>query len=277
MKESEVITEDPIVVELPVERERVAEMFKEHEVEAFPVINHDSQEFTGIITLKDLLDNPDEDQIGVLVRRDVPTIKEDAELEEAVKLLNQDNRRLIVLNEGEVTGILTVGDVVRRVLTERKDLEEDIRNYLNESVSTVWEETPLKCALKMMSLSKVIALPVLDDDGELVGMVQEFDLLQDSEVVEEMDRSQLYVGSETEPWAWESNPVLLITEKKIDLPEKPVNEVMETDVITARPDDMVWEAAKKMEKNDIEQLPVLDAEDNLEGVIRDVELIKSIL
>ncbi len=276
MKESGVITENPIIVELPVERERVAEMFKEHEVEAFPVINRESKEFAGIITLKDLLDSPDEDQIGVLVQRDVPTIHEDEDLEEAVKLLDQDNRRLIVLDDGKVTGILTVGDVIRRVLTDRKDLEEDLRNYIDYSVATIWEETPLKCALRIMGLSKVIALPVLDDVGKLVGMVQEFDLIQDSEVIEEMNRSQLYVGSETQPWAWESNPILLISEKKIDLPQKPVKEVMETDVVTARPDDKVWQAANKMKQNNIEQLPVLDAEDNLIGVIRDVELIKSI-
>lgn len=276
MKESGVITENPIIVELPVERERVAEMFKEHEVEAFPIINRESKEFAGIITLKDLLDSPDEDQIGVLVQRDVPTIHEDEDLEEAVKLLDQDNRRLIVLDDGRVTGILTVGDVIRRVLTDRKDLEEDLRNYIDYSVATIWEETPLKCALRIMGLSKVIALPVLDDAGKLVGMVQEFDLIQDSEVIEEMNRSQLYVGSETQPWAWESNPILLISEKKIDLPQKPVKEVMETDVVTARPDDKVWQAANKMKQNNIEQLPVLDAEDNLIGVIRDVELIKSI-
>ena len=276
MKESGVITENPIIVELPVERERVAEMFKEHEVEAFPVINRESKEFAGIITLKDLLDSPDEDQIGVLVQRDVPTIHEDEDLEEAVRLLDQDNRRLIVLDDGKVTGILTVGDVIRRVLTDRKDLEEDLRNYIDYSVATIWEETPLKCALRIMGLSKVIALPVLDDVGKLVGMVQEFDLIQDSEVIEEMNRSQLYVGSETQPWAWESNPILLISEKKIDLPQKPVKEVMETDVVTARPDDKVWQAANKMKQNNIEQLPVLDAEDNLIGVIRDVELIKSI-
>ncbi len=205
-----------------------------------------------------------------------PLNTRDEDLEEAVKLLDQDNRRLIVLDDGKVTGILTVRDVIRRVLTDRKDLEEDLRNYIDYSVATIWEETPLKCALRIMGLSKVIALPVLDDVGKLVGMVQEFDLIQDREGIEEMNRSQLYVGSETQPWAWESNPILLISEKKIDLPQKPVKEVMETDVVTARPDDKVWQAANKMKQNNIEQLPVLDAEDNLIGVIRDVELIKSI-
>ena len=121
-----------------------------------------------------------------------------------------------------------------------------------------------------------MAIPVLDDDGNLIGIVDETDLLKDSEVVRVMKSSALAASSEEE-WILESNPILLFEKAELQLPKKPVEEIMTKNLIIATPHMSVYDVANKMAKYRIEQLPVIKGEGDLVGLIRDMDLIKVIV
>ncbi|ASJ06531.1 CBS domain-containing protein [Thermococcus pacificus] len=279
MRVKTLMTKDPVVIELPATREYALELFRKHKVRSFPVINKNTKSLVGIISIKRVLLHPDEDQLAMLIRRDVPVVKPDDDLKKAVRaMLEMDYRRVIVVDdENRVLGILTVGDIVRRYLAKNEKLKEvTIEPYYQRNVGVVWRGTPLKAALKALLLSNSMAIPVIDDEGNLVGMVDETDLLKDSEVVRIMKQTSLAALSEEE-WMLESNPTLLFEKAELQLPKKPVGEIMNPNVVVATPHMSVYDVAQKMVQYHIEQLPVIRGEGELVGIVRDMDIIKVIL
>ncbi|WP_297509579.1 CBS domain-containing protein [Thermococcus sp.] len=278
MRVKTLMTKDPVVIQLPASREYALELFKKHKVRSFPVVNREGK-LVGIISIKNILVNPDEDQLAMLIRRDVPTVKVNDDLKKAVrKILDSGYRRVVVVDdEGRPIGILTVGDIVRRYLSKNEKLREvSIEPYYQRNVSVVWRGTPLKAALKALLLCNAMAIPVIDDDGNLIGMVDETDLLHDSEVIRVIKQTSLSASSE-EDWILEANPTLIFEKAELQLPKKPVEEIMNPNVVVATPHMSVYDVAQKMVKYEIEQLPVIRGEGELIGIVRDMDIIKVIL
>jgi len=278
MRVKTLMTKDPVVIRLPATRDYAIELFKKHNVRSFPVVNREGK-LVGIISIKNVLIHPDEDQLAMLVKRDVPTVKANDDLKKAVrKMLETDYRRVVVVDEEDrPIGILTVGDIVRRYLSKNEKLKDiTIEPYYQRNVGVVWRGTPLKAALKALLLCNAMAIPVIDDDGNLVGMVDETDLLKDGEVVRVMKQTALSASSE-EDWILESNPTLLFEKAELQLPKKPVEEIMNPNVVVATPHMSVYEVAQKMVQHHIEQLPVIKGEGELVGIVRDMDIIKVIL
>ncbi|HII60744.1 CBS domain-containing protein [Pyrococcus horikoshii] len=275
MRVKTIMTQNPVTITLPATRNYALELFKKYKVRSFPVVNKEGK-LVGIISVKRILVNPDEEQLAMLVKRDVPVVKENDTLKKAAKLmLEYDYRRVVVVDsKGKPVGILTVGDIIRRYFAKSEKYKGvEIEPYYQRYVSIVWEGTPLKAALKALLLSNSMALPVVDSEGNLVGIVDETDLLRDSEIVRIMKSTELAASSEEE-WILESHPTLLFEKFELQLPNKPVAEIMTRDVIVATPHMTVHEVALKMAKYSIEQLPVIRGEGDLIGLIRDFDLLK---
>ncbi|AEC51301.1 hypothetical protein PNA2_0384 [Pyrococcus sp. NA2] len=275
MKVKTIMTKNPVTITLPATRNYALELFKRYKVRSFPVVNKEGK-LVGIISIKRVLTNPDEEQLAMLVKRDVPTIKGNDDLRKAARLmLEHDYRRIIVVDEeNRPIGILTVGDIIRRYFAKTEKYKDvTIEPYYQRYVSIVWKGTPLKVALKALLLSNAMALPVVDDNGNLVGIVDETDLLRDSEIVRIMKSTELAASSEEE-WILESHPTLLFEKFELQLPNKPVEDIMTTDVIVATPHMTIHEVARKMAKYKIEQLPVIKGDGDLVGLIRDFDLLK---
>ncbi len=279
MRVKTLMTADPVVIELPATRGYALELFKRYKVRAFPVVHRDNGALVGVISIKNVLLHPDEDQLAMLVKRDIPVVHPDDDLKKAVrKMLEIDYRRVVVVDsEGRVVGILTVGDIVRRYLSKNEKLKDvSIEPYYQKNVGIVWEGTPLKAALKALLLCNAMAIPVIDDEGSLVGMVDETDLLKDGEVVRVMKNSPLAALSEEE-WMLESNPTLLFEKAELQLPKKPVGDIMNSELVVATPHMSVYDVAQKMVQYRIEQLPVIKGEGELIGIIRDMDLMRVLL
>jgi acetoin utilization protein AcuB len=110
-------------------------------------------------------------------------------------------------------------------------------------------------AHKLMRDEKIRRLPVVNDRGKLVGIVSESDLLHASP----SDASSLSV--------WEMNYLL----SKIT-----VKDIMTRDVITARTDTPLEDAARNMVDNKIGGLPVV-REGEVVGIITETDLFKVFL
>ncbi len=279
MKVKSLMTPDPVVIELPATRNYALDLFKKHRVRSFPVVKRGTREVAGIVSIKRVLLHPDEDQLAMLIKRDVPIVHPNDSLKKTVNLmLKTKYRRVIVVNkENKVVGILTVGDIIRRYLSKNEKMKSiEIEPYYQRYVSVVWRGTPLKAALKALLLSNSMALPVIDDEGNLIGIVDETDLLKDSEIVRVMKSADLAASSEEE-WILESHPVLIFEKTELQLPKKPVEEIMTTELKLATPHMSVYDVANIMTQEHIEQLPVIRGEGEIIGLIRDIDLLKAIV
>lgn len=276
MKVSEVMTEEVKGVSVPGNRDNAMELIRKLEVSALPVLKEDTKELAGIIRLRDFFEKPDENQIAMLMNRDIVTINPDDSLEAAADTMLENNvRRIPVVNEDkELFGIITVRDILSRVILEREE-ETEIKDCMQNTVSTLWKETPLDVALEIIHLSGKRALPVLDDRGELVGMIGDKDIMTVSDVEEEEIKEQMSGKSETEKWAWDSEDTIYITKRSLKPPEKSVKEVMTKDLITVTKRSEVQHCAKLMEENNLNQIPVLSGK-NLIGIVSDEDLLKAL-
>ncbi len=120
---------------------------------------------------------------------------------------------------------------------------------------TVKENTSMYDALKIMRENKVRRLPVMNDQGKLVGMVSEKDLLYASP------------SPATSLSVWE---ISYLTSKIT------VKELMTTQLVTICEDCPLEEAARLMVDNRIGGLPVMRG-DQLVGIITETDLFKIFL
>lgn len=270
------MTADVQGIGVPGKRDEALELLEELEVSALPALKRDTDELIGILRLRDFFENPDEEQLGMLVNRDVTAIDQEASLEDAAdKMLETGERRLPVVKDGELTGIITVRDIVYRAIIE-KDIETSASEFMQESVLPVWEETPLQAAVEILSCTGARALPAINSEGRLSGMIGDEDIINISEIETEETAEQMKGRSESEKWAWNSEDVLYVTKHSLKPPDKTVKEAMTKDVVTVTKRTPAAKCAKLMRDNKIDQTPVLSGR-KLIGVVRDEDLLKVLI
>jgi CBS domain-containing protein len=95
------------------------------------------------------------------------------------KMLNGDFRCLPVLKEGRLVGIITDRDV-REHLAQKDQIEvgQAMPDDIGETLTTVTPSTSLKEAALLMRELKLEALPVIDDEETLVGVITTSDVLR---------------------------------------------------------------------------------------------------
>lgn len=262
-------------VTVPGTRDEVLKVMRESGVTFLPVVKKGKMEVVGTISEKNLMDKPEEIQIGLLMTRDPITVSKETSIKDLVEILLKNNLRYVPVTENgkELVGLVSVADVVRKAIAVEKE-SGPIKNYVKRELVTVWEGTPVPVAFQIMRLAKVSILPVLDDNGNLSGIIDASDFLHLSEVVSEEKVSSITAGSEGTDWSWDSGDIFHITTKILRLPNKPVKDVMTRSVETVTELTSFDDCAKKMRKLDLNQIPVVDAKGNLSGIICDVDLIR---
>jgi acetoin utilization protein AcuB len=130
-----------------------------------------------------------------------------------------------------------------------------VREWMSSSPVTITVDAPINEALRVMRQSQVRRLPVLDIEGNMVGIISEKDLLYAS-----------------------PSPVssLSIYEMHYMISQLKVSELMTTDVITVTPDTPLEEAARIMADTKIGGLPVLE-DNKLVGIITETDVFKVFL
>ncbi|MCQ8898570.1 MAG: CBS domain-containing protein [Hadesarchaea archaeon] len=277
MKVKDVMTGEVKYAEIPGTRAEAIELLKKLEVSAIPVVKANTGELVGMVTLRKLLEHPEEDQLAVLVDRNVPTVSPEDELKVAAEhILRTGNRRLPVVQDGELVGVITVRDIVYRALANL-NLERPASDFMQPSVAAVWEGTPLRAVVEIMSLAKVRALPVINEAGDLVGIIDDSDIIKLAEVETTSRISQMSGKSEGDSWSWDSEARIYITKTELRLPPIPVKEVMVRDLISITKKTSVSRCAQLMKENRIEQTPVLSADNKFLGLVRDIDLLGALL
>ena len=272
----EVMMKDTVYAVIPGRRKEALEIMQEKDIFNLPVLKKGTKEMVGTVSLNDLLNNPEEDQLALIVNRNPVTVSPDDDIKKACEIFVREKiRNIPVVNNNGLTGILSVNDIVKKGVF-RLDIREPCKKYMKTKISAVWENTPLNVVLKIMSYSKSLSVIVLNDSGEICGMVDREDIIKAGEVVSEVKKKDMATSEEDE-WDWETKSTLYIGMRTLKLPRKPVKEYMTKDVVSVTSDDTITECAKKMRKYNIEQLPVTEDTNRPVGIIRDYDILKALI
>jgi CBS domain-containing protein len=273
---SEVVT-----VEIPGTREDVLEYLQDRGFSSVPVIriDDDGEQFRGLVTRGSLIEQPDEDQLALLTR-EVPTIGRSASLTELAELvLESGERRVPVVEDGELLGIVTVTDLVRAIAEGESDGETTVGGLATREINTVYQATPLPVAERELSYANVAYAVVLDDDGRQTGMLTEVDIIDVARVVQGESDPGDAVANQDDEWMWEGIKAVgsrSIPTLNVEIPSTAVSEFMSESLVTVPKTRTARETAQSMLSNDIEQIPLLSG-DELVGIVRDVDLLEALV
>lgn len=269
------MTSDVVRVEIPGNRDDVLKILKRTGISGVPVIK--SKKLVGIITRKDLLSKPEETQLGLLMTPKPLTIDPDADLREAARILVEKRiRRLPVIEGGHLIGLLSVADVIH-ALSQVKNKEE-IKDKYTSRTFALWEETPLPVVGRVMEISGVDAVPILDAENKLKGIISERDLIRSSSIEDSVGVSDFSNGTDDDEWTWESirdNHTISFGISRVHLPDRPVKLAMVKSVVAVPQNAEVSECALKMRRARVDQLPVVNGDKKLVGMLYDRELIRA--
>jgi len=270
----DIMVENVAYVTLPGIREEIMKICKDRYISGVPVVKGGKVE--GVVTRQDLLKNPNERQIALLMSRNPITISPEATIAEAARIiLSRRIRRLPVVEGEKLVGIITVADIVREIA--KGGYKAPIGNYMGEKTIAIWNEMPLSVAGRIMELGRVKAAPVLNLEFELVGLITDRDLINAAVIEDETGHSDLSLGADEDAWTWEGmrdTMKLYYGVSKMKLPDKRVSEVMVKEVVTATRNCEVNECAGKMSENKFDQLPVISTRGKLTGMLLDRNLLK---
>jgi len=275
MKVKEIMTKKVVYTEVPGKSEEALTLLLKNNFTALPVVKAKTKTLVGMVSRSDFAKNPGEEQLGMLMTKNVVTVREDADMKDAVKsILVSGVKRIPVVDKGSsLKGIVTSEDIVWKAITAM-NIDEPISSYMLKYFTSVWSEMPLNVAVKIMNFAGTKVALVLDSNAKLAGMLTEADLLKVAQLTERTKKSELSAGSEGEAWSWDSKSVVYITKRSLEVPNITVKEIAEKKVVTATKLTTVSECAAKMAKHRIELIPVIEGEGKIIGIVRDTDLLR---
>jgi CBS domain-containing protein len=97
----------------------------------------------------------------------------------ASTLIENDVGSIVVVDGEELLGIITKGDILRKVLLRGLDPKKTpAEKVMSPRVVTIDSDATLEKASKLMIEKKVSKLPVVSEEGRLVGIVTSTDIIR---------------------------------------------------------------------------------------------------
>jgi CBS domain-containing protein len=142
------------------------------------------------------------------------------------------------------------------------------RDVMASNVITADPNASVQEAARILHTNHISALPVVDQNGKLVGIISEGDLVRRVELETESCRSwwlELVAGRSKEVMAHEY----------IKSHSRKVADVMTTEVITAAPNTPLRDIAKLLEQHRIKRVPVVER-DRIVGLVSRANLVRAL-
>jgi CBS-domain-containing membrane protein len=139
-----------------------------------------------------------------------------------------------------------------------------VRDVMTQEVVTVDEHASFKEVARLLTERRVSALPVLDGEGRVVGVVSEADLMPKEEFPEGPPGGRLFQGRRRR-------------EIRAKAAGDTAAELMTSPAVTIGLDAGVAEAARLLHRHGIKRLPVVDPAGPLLGIVSRADLLKVFL
>ncbi len=142
----------------------------------------------------------------------------------------------------------------------------NVEKFMSKTAVTVTPDTPLPQVWKLIFEKHIHGLPVVDGSKKLLGIVSEEDLL-----------NKLFPGYEDiSEFSLTADNDEEVIEKLNKLKHLTAEKVMNKRVYFTRPDTLIMRALSRMMARHVRQLPVLDDNDRVVGVISKADIFRGL-
>ncbi|MWG34204.1 CBS domain-containing protein [Halomarina oriensis] len=141
------------------------------------VIVTDDGDYSGVITQQQLLQSHIEDdtKAGAMVKS-APKIERNADVRDVARMLVEGDTKVApVFEAGDLWGIIDADAILRAVLDNLDVLTVD--QIYTDNVVSITEDTHLGRVINLLRENSVSRLPVVNEDGQLTGMVTTHDIV----------------------------------------------------------------------------------------------------
>lgn len=115
----------------------------------------------------------------VMVSEDLPLLREDADMRSAIVLLAEKRGTLAVTDDaGHLLGVVTSGDLTRLMEQKEAFFNVLVAEIMTRKPATVGPDELGATAVGLMERRGIMAMPVLDDENRVIGMIHLHDLMR---------------------------------------------------------------------------------------------------
>ncbi|MHC4147974.1 MAG: sigma 54-interacting transcriptional regulator [Planctomycetota bacterium] len=208
----------------------------------------DGDDLAGIVTERDFLEKVgggEKDfakrKVAEIMSSPVASVPPSLAVFEASKLMGEKGiKRLVVVEEGSVVGIVTQTDLIRA--SASYGMWRDVTEIISGDVATVEKGASVAEAAEVMTRRKISCIVVMEAD-EVAGVLTERDVLK------------RVIGMEKDPAAVKTK------------------EAMSSPAMSVAPDSSILSASWIMERMDIRRLVVID-DNQLRGIITQTDIFR---
>ncbi|MEW5826068.1 MAG: CBS domain-containing protein [Candidatus Bipolaricaulota bacterium] len=143
----------------------------------------------------------------------------------------------------------------------------NIREIMTKDLTAVEDDTPVKELIFIFESAETPDMPVINDDGRLIGFISEKDLIRAAlPGYFEMLHSASFIPDMNQ-----------MSRKLVKIAEEPISKYMRKDVVFVTEDDDDLRAAELVIRKGVKILPVVDKERRLVGRVRRIDLLRKLL
>ncbi len=269
-----------VTVSIPGSRDGALEHLRSREFSSVAVVKTEdgTETFRGLISRETLIENPNEDQLALLVEEG-PTTTADTSLTSLSEMMaDTGTRRVPVVSDGELHGIITITDVIDAIADGRADGDQPVEGFATQTVNAIYAETPLSVAERELRFADLPYAIVIDDATEIAGILTDADLIAVAEIVEGEDDTGGAMAGDDDEWMWEGIKTIgnrYYPTRNVEFPDGTVSDYMSDELVTVSRTQTAQETAQLMMRHDIEQVPLVSGGE-LIGIVQDMNLLEAV-
>ncbi|HEX5591316.1 MAG TPA: CBS domain-containing protein [Candidatus Limnocylindrales bacterium] len=122
-----------------------------------------------------------DEKLRVLARRDPLTVRPGTSLAGCLALIREigtGDSVFVTDPDGRLRGVLTERDIFARLVGHDVDLAQPVEALMKEHPWTLHLDQPVRHAIDLMQTGRYRNVPLVDDDGALVGVIRPVDILK---------------------------------------------------------------------------------------------------
>ena len=120
-------------------------------------------------------------ELRVLALRDPITVRPGTSLADCIEVIRQTGSAdsvFVTDGDGRLHGVLTERDIFAHLVGTVVDLNRPVETIMKEHPWTLHLDQPVRHAIDLMQTGRYRNVPLVDDDGMLVGVVRPVDVLK---------------------------------------------------------------------------------------------------
>ena len=142
-----------------------------------------------------------------------------------------------------------------------------VRDIMTKDLTAVEKDIPVRELIFILNNAEMPNVPVVDEDGKLIGFISEKDLIRAAlPGYFEMLHSTSFIPDMNQ-----------LSRKLTQIADEPIDKFIQTTVMSVTEDDDDLQAADLIIRKGVKNVPVVDADGRLVGRVRRIDLLRHFL